>query len=217
MGSLIGGAIGLAGSLLGGGKKKQAATAAQGLDLTGYNYLTKGDGSNFTKTAAANGATASNDSAGLRSTQAALLGQGGDPAAAKTAFSNYLGSTGYNFQMDQGSRAITGGAASRGLLQSGGTAKALTSFGQNLGSNYFSKYMGQLGDLNGQDQSAVQSGQSAVSAAGAAGSAGGQAAGAAAQNGGNAQGNSIANAAGIAGSAVSNNWGDISNFLGRVF
>lgn len=78
---------------------------------------------------------------------AALLGQGGDAGAAKAGLDNYLGSTGYNFMLDQGSKAITGNAAAKGLLNSGSTAKALTSFGQNIGSQYFNNYLGQLGSL----------------------------------------------------------------------
>lgn len=78
---------------------------------------------------------------------AALLGAGGDATAANGAFNNYLDSTGYNFALDQGSRAITGNNAARGLLKSGATAKALTSFGQNLGKSYFDNYLNQLGGV----------------------------------------------------------------------
>lgn len=76
-----------------------------------------------------------------------LLGVGGDPTAANGAFQNYLNSTGYNFRLDQGSKAITGNAAAGGLLNSGSTAKALTGYGQNLGSQEFGNYLGQLGNL----------------------------------------------------------------------
>ncbi len=78
---------------------------------------------------------------------AALLGMGGDSDAANGAFQNYLNSTGYDFQLDQGSRAITGNNAARGLLKSGATAKALTQYGQNLGKQYFDNYLGQLGGV----------------------------------------------------------------------
>lgn len=80
---------------------------------------------------------------------AALLGQGGDAGAAQGAFNNYLGSTGYNFMLDQGSKAITGNKAASGMLKSGSTLKALTGYGQNLGSQYFNNYLTQLQGLVG--------------------------------------------------------------------
>lgn len=93
---------------------------------------------------------------------AALLGQGGDKAGADAAFQNYLGSSGYNFMMDQGQRGITGSAAARGLLGSGSTLKGLTQFGQNLGSTTFNNYLGQLGSL-------VSAGQGSMNTLAAAG------------------------------------------------
>jgi hypothetical protein len=75
---------------------------------------------------------------------AGLLGLGGgDPQA----FDKYKNSTGYQFQLDSGSKAITGNAASRGLLNSGATLKAEQMFGQNLGATTFGNYLGQLSDL----------------------------------------------------------------------
>lgn len=90
----------------------------------------------------------------------ALLGQGGDPAAAKSAFDAYLGSTGYNFMMDQGSHAITGNNAAKGLLNSGSTLKALNTYGQNTGAQYFNNYLGQLQNLvaNGNQSAGLISG-----------------------------------------------------------
>lgn len=74
----------------------------------------------------------------------ALLGLGGDSAAADAGFQRFRDSTGYNFQMDQGQRAITGSAAARGLLNSGSTAKALQSFGQGLADSSFNSYLDNL-------------------------------------------------------------------------
>lgn len=74
----------------------------------------------------------------------AMLGLGGDPAAQGQAFQNFQNSTGFDFMMDQGQRAITGSNAAKGLLRSGSTAKALTSFGQNLASTRYNDYMNQL-------------------------------------------------------------------------
>jgi len=84
------------------------------------------------------------------STLGALLGIGGDTNAANNAFNNYLDSTGYNFALNQGSKAITGNAAARGLLQSGATGQALTKYGQNLGQNYFQNYLQNVSGLANQ-------------------------------------------------------------------
>lgn len=202
MGAIIGGLIGAGGSLLGG-------QSAKSNDLTGYKYLTQGGGSNFTNTASANGANASNAAAGTQATEASLLDGTGASTGANTAFNNYLGSTGYNFQLDQGTRALTGSAAAKGILNSGSTAKALEGYGQNLGASYFNNYLGQLGNLNGQQTNSATQGQNAVSAAAQAGTQGGVAAGTAMNQG-------IAGAAGVAGGTVANNYPTISNFFGSL-
>lgn len=183
MGNIVGGIIGGVGSLLGG-------KSAKSNDLTGYNYL-NGNAANKAAQGAvapaiAGQTTALNNQAGIAGTMKDLLTGG----SATPAFQNYLNSTGYNFQMDQGQRAITGSAAARGLLDSGGTAKALTSFGQGLAGNYFSKYLDQLGSAAGA-QGNVASGygtqaQTGVNAAGqvaANGTQGGKPAGDAQQSG----------------------------------
>lgn len=52
---------------------------------------------------------------------------------------------GYGFRMSEGLKALERSAAARGLLQSGGTLKDITRFGQNLASaeyeNAFSRYL----------------------------------------------------------------------------
>lgn len=52
---------------------------------------------------------------------------------------------GYNFRMSEGVKALERSAAARGLLQSGGTLKGITQYGQNLASqeyeNAFSRYL----------------------------------------------------------------------------
>jgi len=123
-------------------------------------------------------------------------------AGYNNAFNNYLKSTGYQFQLGEGTRAITGSAAARGLLDSGATAKALTSYGQNLASTSFNNYMAQLGALSGQGLQAGQAIGSAGSQAGAAGA--GQI------------GAGYGAAAGTAGSTWGNAFGGISDILNRV-
>jgi len=81
---------------------------------------------------------------GAASSLAALLGIGGDPAAQQAAFNQFKNNTGYNAVLQSGTNAITGNAASRGLLNSGGTGKALTNYGQQMGQQYMGNFMQQL-------------------------------------------------------------------------
>lgn len=70
-------------------------------------------------------------------------------------FNNWKNSTGYQFGLDQGMGAITGGAASKGLLNSGSTAKALGKFGMDYASTKYGDYMNQLMGLGNQGNSAA--------------------------------------------------------------
>ncbi len=175
MGDIIGGLIGGVGSLVGGSSAKKQ-------DLTGFNYLT---GKNGTQSFVNNGATANNAATSLLT--------GTQTPGQSQAFGNYLNSAGYQFQKQQGTAAITGNAASRGLLNSGATGKALVNYGTNLANTNFNNYLGQLQGVAGQGlQASGQIGQ--------AGTAGGVAAG-------SDQGNGIANAAGTFGRIASNIFG----------
>jgi hypothetical protein len=149
MGDIIGGIIGGVGSLFGG-------NAA----LKGYNYLT---GKNGIQSDVTQGTSANSDIN-------ALLTGGPGSAQARGAFGNYLGSTGYNFQMQQGEGAITGSAAARGLLNSGATAKELANYGQNLAGTTFNNYLTQLGNQANRGLQAAQ----AIGQAGTQGGAGQQ-------------------------------------------
>lgn len=162
MGDIIGGLIGGVGSLIGGNSGAKQA-------LTGYNYLTKGAGADATSGYVNNGAAANSASAQLLGLQPITPGTSG-------AYANYLGSTGYKSQLQTGSNAITGNAASRGLLNSGGTAKALDTFGQNLASTTFNNYLGQLNTQAG-------AGQTSLGQVAQAGTQGGQGAAQASQSG----------------------------------
>ena len=73
----------------------------------------------------------------------ALLGFG-DSAAQEAGLRRYLDSSGYNFTLDQGNRAITGTSAGRGLLNSGSTARALSDYGQKTAQSYFDQYLTRL-------------------------------------------------------------------------
>lgn len=135
------------------GKPSQSTTTNNSTSSSGnqaYGMLSQGLAPQVS-----NGTGASN---GL----AALLGVGGDPAAQQQAFSNWKDSTGYQFGMDQGTQAITGSAAAKGLLNSGSTAKALNTFGQNYANTQYQNYLNPL-------QSLVQSGNQAGSTIAGAG------------------------------------------------
>jgi hypothetical protein len=177
MGAIFGGI----GSALGGKKasdaaKEQAAAMLQAAQIAaktarlGFDWLTKPDqGGQYTLPFLTGGANASN-------AIQALLGLGGDPAAAAAAFRNFQGSTGYNFRLAQGQNAITSSNAAKGLLNSGATLRALDQYGQNLGSQEFGNYLGQLFNVGTQ-------GIDMSKTIGAAGSQAGQAGATAIMNG----------------------------------
>ncbi len=81
--------------------------------------------------------------------QAAQTVQPQTPGTAQNAFQNYLGSTGYQFQVDQGNKAINQGYAARGSLQSGAALKALQTYGQNTATGFFKDYLGLLSNQQG--------------------------------------------------------------------
>lgn len=77
---------------------------------------------------------------------ASLLGlNGGDQQ--NQGFQNFRNSTGYQFGLNQGTQSITGNAATQGLLNSGGTLKALDTYGQNYANTQFQNYMNPLQGL----------------------------------------------------------------------
>lgn len=132
MGGIIGG---IASAVIGARSAKKAGQQA----MTGYNYLK----SNPLITQA-------QDRGGLAMGRiGALLGLGGDTAAAQDAFNQYQNSTGYQFRMGQGISAIEQSAATRGLLGSGATAKGLTEYGQGMASAEFQNYLTALSGAEG--------------------------------------------------------------------
>lgn len=64
-----------------------------------------------------------------------------------SGFDAYKKATGFDAMAEQGSRGVTGNAAANGLLRSGGTAKALQSYGQNLQNQASGSYMDRLQGL----------------------------------------------------------------------
>ena len=200
MGSIIGGVIGGVGSLFGGSSASNQA-------LTGYNYLAN----NATNTNAQNVANATApQQLATQNSEAQLLGTQQITNATTNGFSNYLNSTGYNFQKQQGTNALSGSAAARGILNSGSTGKALTAYGSNLAAGSFNNYLSNLSGLNTQQQGAINTGVNAAGNVGTAGTQGGATAAQATYGG-------IAGATGAAtnlANQIPN--GSITNFFGGL-
>ena len=85
----------------------------------------------------------------------ALLGLGGDKAATDAAFQNWRDSTGYQFQFNEGQKAVEAGLGKKGYSESGAAKKALTQYGQNAASGSFGNYYGALTGQQGVGLSAA--------------------------------------------------------------
>jgi hypothetical protein len=77
----------------------------------------------------------------------------------------FVTSPGYQFRMDEGRKALEHSAASRGLLKSGATAKALTRYSHDVASNEYDKWWNRNAALAGIGQTATNTGVSAGNAA----------------------------------------------------
>lgn len=107
------------------------------------------------------------------SANADILGALQGSAGSDQAFQNFLNSTGFQSQLSAGSQAITGNAATEGLLNSGATLKRLNTFGQDLAQGGFQNFLGNLGNVAqrgiqgaaGASQALVGSGTNAAAAA----------------------------------------------------
>lgn len=162
MGDLIGGIVGGLGSVAGAVIQSQAADKAAAQALTGYNYATSGPGAAVTNSNIAAGATGTAGALDTEDTEAQLLGLKAPTPGTNSAFDNYLNSTGYDFQLKSGTAGVNANAASKGLLNSGGTGKALVKYGQDLGSSYFNNYLNQVGALNTQNTNTATLGQNSL-------------------------------------------------------
>lgn len=76
---------------------------------------------------------------------------------AQSGFQNYLNNFGFQHELDTGSTAIRGNQASRRLLGSGSTLKALQTYGLGLRSQYQGNYMNYLGNQQAAGLSAANS------------------------------------------------------------
>jgi hypothetical protein len=66
------------------------------------------------------------------------------------ALSDFQASPGYNFRLNEGTKALDRSAASKGMLLSGAQTKAVTDYGQNTASQEWGNYINQLMGLSGQ-------------------------------------------------------------------
>jgi hypothetical protein len=79
--------------------------------------------------------------------QSDLLGLNGQPAA-DAAMATYQQSPGYEWQLQQGERAVNASAAANEMTRSGATMKALDTFGQGLANTDFGSYWNRLQQLS---------------------------------------------------------------------
>lgn len=89
--------------------------------------------------------------AGGMGTLSRLYGLDGQPAD----MSAFTASPGYQYRLQQGQDAIESGAAARGGLYSGATAKALSNYGQQSASQEFDNYVNRLFGVTGVGQQAA--------------------------------------------------------------
>jgi len=69
--------------------------------------------------------------------------------AADRAFDIFRNSSGFQFRQQQGNDSVNTGFAARGALRSGAALKSLADFNQNIASNEFGNYLGQLSNQQG--------------------------------------------------------------------
>ena len=127
-----------------------------------------------------------------------FLGLGGDPAKAHSAFQNYLNSTGYQFERQQGLDAVGQSAASQGLYNSGAALKALDTYGTGEAQKFGQQYIDNLGNV-------ATRGVNGINAL----------TGAATHNA-DAQGNNNAGAANVAANAAISNGANTSALIGQA-
>lgn len=120
--------------IFGGSSQKSTSNSVSSSSNQAYPYL--------------NGAlsgTVSNGT-GAGDQLASMLGLNGSTGQSD-AFNKWKDSTGYQFGLNQGVQSITGNAATQGLLNSGSTAKALDTYGQNYANTQYQNYLNPLQNL----------------------------------------------------------------------
>jgi hypothetical protein len=116
---------------------KQSDTAERGQDIAQQQFQQQRTDTSPWRTTGAQALPATAD----------LLGLNGPDAAAK-AMGNFQTSPGYQWQLEQGLRAVDAGAAGQGMLRSGATLKAEQEYGQGLANQDFTNYYNRLFGLS---------------------------------------------------------------------
>jgi len=116
-------------------------------NFLGGNQSGSSSNQNFGASSSALGSTVG-QTGNAASAISGLLGNGGTQAQ-QDAFNNFKNSSGYNFDLQQGTNAITGNAAANGLLNSGSTLKAISNYGQNTANNFLQQYIQNQSGLAG--------------------------------------------------------------------
>lgn len=124
----------------------------------------------------------------------------------QNAFDNFRNSTGYQFRLGEGAKALDNSYASRGVGQSGAAAKAALSYGQNIASGEFGNYLNALMAQQGVGLSAAGA-QAGVSTNFVNQTTANNNSGASA----------LANAAIAKGNATGNMWQGIAGGIGGIF
>jgi hypothetical protein len=151
IGAGVSAAASLGGSIL---QSNAASSAADKANKTQRDALAQARSDVAPWTTAGEGAlTGVQDAAGLN-------GQPGYDAA----MAGFHTSPGYQFQLDQGLRAVDAGAAASGMLRSGATLKAEQAYGAGLADKEFTDYYNRLFDLSKLGEGAA-SGSAAASQA----------------------------------------------------
>jgi hypothetical protein len=128
--------VGAAGSAIAGGEAASAAksAASQNNALESQIYQTN----------SANEAPYIQSGDAANTALQGFLGIGGNPQASQTALNNYLNSTGYQFNLNQGLDAVQSSAAAKGLLGSGATLEGIDSYATGLADQYGQQYESDL-------------------------------------------------------------------------
>lgn len=77
------------------------------------------------------------------------------PQRQREAFDRFRDATGYQFQLDQGVKALDQSAAARGLLNSGKAVKSVQKYGSDLASQSAGQYLNYLANQQGVGSSAI--------------------------------------------------------------
>jgi hypothetical protein len=157
VGAIIGGGLALGSALIGSSASKKAANAQE----KSAKYAADMQWKMYDQTRS--------DLAPWREAGGQAIGQG--YAMLQPGY-DHTTSPGYDFRFSEGQRAVESGAASKGMLMSGGTLKDLVRFGQGVAADdYNDQFNRTMAVAAGGQQAATSTGQMGMNAATGAGNA----------------------------------------------